>query len=184
MSHVRDSSVQEIVMEEAPIVQETPTSEKAPITKKTPGIERTSITGKTSVLRRSSRVVPHAASKVDKGLSNETRTKVRPLDKAALFEKILRSKTHKPKIKKSGLTPEEIEEDMLLMGITAASSSKAQAHPPINHKSLMQQSSSSLITPVASTSHQEISGPSNVEGQAKLRQPGKPLHCLQGRMKV
>jgi hypothetical protein len=182
MSHARESSVDEIVMDETPAVQVTPTSKKTPITKKASGIKRTTIISKTSVLRRSSRIVSHAASKVNKGHSKETLTQIKSLDKAALFEKILRSKTDEPKIKKPGLTPEEIEEDMILMGIATSSSSKPQARPSTNLKTSVQHSSPST-TPVAGNSPQEISGPSNVEGQAKSLQPGKPSHCLKGCMK-
>jgi hypothetical protein len=104
MSHARESSVDEIVMDETPTAQETPTSEKTP-TKKASGIKRTSIISKTSILRRSSRIVPHAASKVHRGHQKETLTQTKSLDNAALFEKILRSKTDEPKMKKPGLTP-------------------------------------------------------------------------------
>jgi hypothetical protein len=183
MSHARVSSVEEIVMDETPAVQVTPTSKKTPITKKASGVKRTTIISKTSVLRRSSRIVSHAASKVHKGHSKETLTQIKSLDNAALFEKILRSKTDEPKIKKPGLTPEEIEGDMILMGITTASSSKIQAHPPTNLKSSMQQSSS-LATPVASISHSKLPGTTYDEDQAKSLQPGKSSHCLKGCIKL
>jgi hypothetical protein len=182
MSHARDSSVQEIVMEEAPIVQETSTSEKTPITKKAFGLKKNSLNSKPTVLRRSSRIVPHAASKITKSYTKETSNRAKPLDKAAQLKKILRSKTNEPKIEKSGLTLEEIEEDMIAMGITTASSSNAQAHSSTNLKSFMQQSSSH-ITPIASTSRQKLPGTTNDEEQAKSLQPGKSSHCLESCMK-
>jgi hypothetical protein len=181
MPHARDSSVQEIVMEEAPVVQETRTSEKAPITKNVFGLKKTSITNKPTVLRRSSRIVPHAASKITKSYAKETSDRAKPLDKAAQLKKILRSKTNESKIEKPGLTLEKIEEVMIAMGITTASSSKTQAHPLTNLKSFMQQSSSH-ITPVASTSRQKLPGTTNDEHQGKSLQPGKSSHCLTGCM--
>jgi hypothetical protein len=185
-----DSGLEDAAMKDAPPVEDSiaikaiSAVEETPHARKISMVKDTTAAKKTSTLRRSTRIIPVAAPKVTKGYAKEIPNRAKSLDKAALFEKILRSKTNEPKIQELGLTPEEIEEDMLLMGITAASSSKAQAHPPTNLKSSMQQSSSSLTTPVASTSHQEISVPPNVERQARSRQLGKPLHCWEGCMRV
>jgi hypothetical protein len=103
---------------------------------------------KASVLRSSSGIAPVARSKVNKGHHKEIPTKAKSLNEATQFEKILMSKTDRSRSKKPGLTPEEVEKDMTLTGITSAASSKHQTHPSSALKSSIQHSSS-LTTPQA-----------------------------------
>ena len=107
----------------APAVQQTSTITGCPITTKTPAAKET------PVLSRSTRAIPATSAKVVKSTPKKTVLNKVATDKAAQLRQILESKTQEAKIEKPGLTPEEIDEDLIAMGILPAVDHESQARP-------------------------------------------------------
>jgi hypothetical protein len=145
--------------------------------------ERAIPTKEVVVVRRGTRIVPKMLPKVTKEPVKKGPTKATTLTKAAQLEKILRSKTPGPKIEKPLSTSEEIDEDMILMGILPATNSKLRSPLQTHFK----QASQSLSSPMSSTiddNNQKLPGTSNVRVEAKLPQPGMSFCSLMTSMNI
>jgi hypothetical protein len=135
------------------------------------------------VVRRSKRIVPKMLPKVTKEPPKKGLTKATTQTKAAQLEKILRSKTPGPKIEKPSLTSEEIDEDMILMGILPTTNPKLRSSLQDNSK----KASQPLSTPRSFTindNNQKLPGTSNVRVEAKLPQPGMSFCSLMTSMNI
>jgi hypothetical protein len=182
MSDTHDSAMEDTIMEERPTAGVTPNVNETSSVEDTSAAQEAVTTGKLTVLRRSTRVVPKMLSKVTGGPPKKVLTKAITQDKAAQLEKILRSKTPEPKIAKPSLTPEEIEEDIILMGIQSATTSKPKTLLQIESKKSFQ-SLSGHTTSTANANNDRLLGTSNARAEAKLPQPGMSSHCLRTRTK-
>jgi hypothetical protein len=181
MTGARDSAKEDTIMEEPPTTGVTPKINKTSSVEDTSATQEATTAGMLTVLRRSTRVVPRMLSKVTKDSPKKVPTKASTQDKAVQLKKILRSKTPGPKFKKPSLTPEKIEEDMILMGIPSATNSKPKTLLQTDSK----KSSQSLSGHMASTvndNDQGLSGTSNVRVETKLPQPGMSPHSLKTRI--
>jgi hypothetical protein len=136
-----------------------------------PAMEEGAIALKEAIFRRSTRIVTKMLPKVTKELPKKGPIKATIQTKGAQLEKILSSKTSGSKIEKRSLTSEEIEEDMILMGILPATESKLRS-PLQTDSERWSQSSSTHMTSTANNTNQELPGTSNISTEAKVPQPG------------
>jgi len=105
-----------VITNDTPIAQQTPATTVAPVIASTPATQEVPMLR----LRRRPRVIQFTPSKVKKASLKKTAIKKVTVDKAAQLLQILDSKTPEAKIEKPGLTPEEIDEDLIAMGILPA----------------------------------------------------------------
>jgi hypothetical protein len=154
-------------MEETPtLVGEDLLMQSAPVSQHTPAIRRGSGMTKTPALRRSTRVVPKPTSKIIKSSQKQSSTRSNIKDKAAQLLDILRSKGEGAKIEKPSLTPQEIDEDMILMGILPTPS-QAPYHAPA-------ESPLANEPPVTKEDAYEAPANNDLTAQDSLLRPCKP----------
>jgi hypothetical protein len=154
-------------MEETPIlIGDNLLAQPAPVFQHTPAIRQSSGMRKTPALRRSTRVVPKPTSKITKISQKQSLIKSNIQDKAAQLLGILRSKGEGAKIEKPSLTPEEIDEDMILMGILP-NPSQAPYHAPA-------ESPLANEPPVAKEDALEAPANKDLTAQDSLLRPCKP----------
>ena len=120
--------IQSLTTETIVIKDDTPIAQQAPATTVAPILASTAATPEAPMLRlkRKPRVIPFTPSKVTKASLKRTAIKTVTVDKGAQLLHILESKTPEAKIEKPGLTSEEIDEDLIAMGILPVAD---QDHP-------------------------------------------------------
>jgi hypothetical protein len=149
-----------------------------------PNMEENALPAKEAVsVRRSTRIAPKMLPKVTKEPPKKGPTTATTQTKAAQLEKILRSKTPGPKIEKPSLTSEEIDEDIILMGILPATISKLRS-PLQTHSKKASQSLSAPMSSTINDNDQELPGTFNVRVEAELPQPGMSFCSLQKSMNI
>jgi len=114
--------IQSLTTETIDIRDDTPIGQQAPATAIASIIASTPATKQAPMLRIKRRPsdIPFTPSKVTKASLKKIAIKTVTVDKAAQLLQILDSKTPEAKIEKPGLTPEEIDEDLIAMGILPA----------------------------------------------------------------
>lgn len=140
-------------------------TQPAPVSQRTPAIGQSSGIRKTPALRRSTRLVPKPTSKIIKSSQKQSLTRSNIQDKAAQLLDILKSKGEGPRIEKASLTPQEIDEDMILMGILPTPSQAPYRTPA--------ESSSANGSPVARETALEAPGMLSVTAKDSLLRPGQ-----------
>jgi hypothetical protein len=134
---------------------------------------------KTPALRRSTRVIPKPTSKIIKSSQKQSLINPNIHDKVAQLLDILRSKGERPKIEKPSLTPQEIDQDMLLIGILPTPDQKLQAphYAPTEGPSATE-------PPVVKEDALEAPGNHDLTAQDSLLRPGKPWYSLMTSMEI
>ncbi|KAH0290354.1 hypothetical protein M436DRAFT_80696 [Aureobasidium namibiae CBS 147.97] len=123
--------IQSLTTETIVIKDNTSITQQAPATTVAPIIVSTLATKEAPMLRprRRPRVIPFTPSRVTKASLKKTAIKTVTVDKAAQLLQIMESKTPEAKIEKPGLTQEEINEDLIAMGILHAPDQDSLTHP-------------------------------------------------------
>jgi len=149
------------------IKDDTPIAQQASAITVAPGIASTSATRQAPMprLKRRPRAISFTPSKVTRAPLRKTATKTVTVDKVAQLLQILESTTPEAKIEKPGLTPEEIDEDLIAMGILPA----ADQNPLTNVAS----ESPSSNSPGVKEDGRDASGLRDTTMQPSLLMPGK-----------
>lgn len=159
--------IESLTTETIDIRDHTPIGQQAPATAVASIIASTPATKQAPMLRLKRR--PFTPSKVTKASLNKTAIKTVTVDKAAQLLQILESKTPEAKIEKPGLTPEEIVEDLIAMGILPAADQDAPTY--------VTSESHSSNSHGVNEDGRDASDLRNTTTQHSLPKSGKPRYC-------
>jgi len=154
-----------VIKDDTPIAQQAPATTIAPIIASTPATKQAPMPR----LKRRPRVLQFTPSKVTKASLKKTAIKTVTVDKAAQLLQILESKTPEAKIEKPGLTPEEVDEDLIAMGILPAPDQDSLSHPASER--------SSSNSPGVNEEGRDASGLDHHTLHPSLPMPGKSRCC-------